>query len=378
MKIACITPSRIPSGTANSIQAVKASHALAALGHTVRVFFPGGEAVRWEDLVDAYELSTRFEVAPLAANPRWKRYDFIWKSLREARAWQADLIYTWLPQAAWLAGKRGLPSVLELHDRLTGMAGPWFFRGFLGLKTEKRLLVITRALQKTLEKQIHGTLDPRVVRVAPNGVDLERYDSLPEAPGARALLDLPQKFTAVYTGHFYAGRGMNLLLELAGRLPEVSFLWIGGNPDDVNAWQSKVQAAGLTNVILTGHVPKMKLPLYQAAGDVLLMPYEKAIAGSSGGNSADICSPMKMFDYLASGRVIVSSELPVLHEVLNIGNAVFCPPVNVDSWASTIREIQADPLQARLLAMQARQDAAQYSWLNRAKNALEGMEETAV
>ena len=31
------------------------------------------------------------------------------------------------------------------------------------------------------------------------------------------------------------------------------------------------------------------------------MPYGRSIAGSSGGNSADIGSPMKLFDYLAAG-----------------------------------------------------------------------------
>lgn len=374
MKIACVTPSQIPSSTANSIQAVKACHALAALGHSVRIFFPGTGSVAWGDLVDAYELSAPFEVIPLAADARLKRYDFIWKSLRAARAWQADLVYTWLPQVAWAAGTQGFPVVLEMHDRLTGVAGPRFFRWFLGLKKKKRLLVITSALQKVLEKQIHEPINPQIIQIAPNGVDLERYRDLPDAPGARALLDLPQQFTAVYTGHFYAGRGMRLLLELAGQLPDVSFLWVGGKPDDVRDWQVKVDAAGLKNVILTGFVPKMKLPLYQAAADVLLMPYEQAIAGSSGGNSAEICSPMKMFDYLASGRVILASELPVLHEVLNVGNAVFCPPVNVDSWARAIRDIQSDPQAASLLARQARRDAAQYSWTNRAQNALEGMD----
>ncbi len=376
MKIACITPSRIPSSTANSIQAVKATHALASLGHDVRLYFPGGGNIAWEEMVDPYELSARFDFCPLAANPYLKRYDFVWKSIRLARRWKADLVYTWLPQAAWLAGKQGLPAVLEMHDRLTGLAGPWFFRWFLGSKKEKRLLIITRALQKALEKQLREFIDPSIIQIAPNGVDLERYQYLPDAPASRSLLDLPQRFTAIYTGHFYAGRGMNLLFELAGLLPDVSFVWVGGKPEEVSAWQARIDSAGIKNLILTGFVPKMQLPLYQAAGDVLLMPYEESIAGSSGGNSATICSPMKMFDYLATGRVIVSSELPVLHEVLNVSNAIFCPPVNSASWAKTIQEIKNDPDRAAFLARQARLDARQYSWINRASMALEGMEKS--
>ncbi len=373
MKIACITPSRIPSSTANSIQAVKASHALAGLGHSVRVYFPGDEAVNWRDVVDHYELSHQFDFIPLSANPRYKKYDFIWNSMADARRWKADVVYTWLPQTAWLAGLYKIPAVLELHDRLTGKAGPLFFRWFLGSRTPRRLLVITRALQKRLEKQLKEPINPEILRVAPNGVDIDRYRDLPDAPIARSLLNLPQKFTAVYTGHFYRGRGMNLLFELAQDLPAVSFVWVGGKPEDVALWQMRLDRTGVNNVTLTGFIPKMQLPLYQAAGDVLLMPYETTIEGSSGGNSAEICSPMKMFDYLATGRVILTSELPVLHEVLNVGNAVFCPPVNVDAWAIAIDELQADHARAKYLARNAKQDAEQYSWENRARLALEGL-----
>lgn len=374
MKIACISPSLIPSTTANSIQAVKACHALAGLGHTVRLFSPGDRVIRWEDLIETYELTFPFEIMQVQSNPSAKRYDFIWKSLQSASNWKADLMYTWLPQCAWLAGQRGIPSILEMHDRLTGMMGPWFFRQYLNTKPKKRVLVITRALQAVLEHQMNRAFEPEVVEIAPNGVDLNQYQNLPDTAAARSQLGLPQRFTAVYTGHFYAGRGMDLLLQLAGSLPDVSFVWVGGNPDDVSFWQQKVESAGFKNVVLTGFVPKMKLPLYQAAGDVLLMPYETAIAGSSGGNSAEICSPMKMFDYLATGRVIITSELPVLHEVLNENNAIFCPPANVTAWVEAVLAIQQDPGNAASLGNQALQDASRYTWQNRARQALQGME----
>ena len=154
MKIACITPSLIPSTTANSIQAVKACHALAGLGHTVRLFCPGEGIIRWKDLAEAYELTSAFEIIRIKSYPSLKRYDFIWNSLRAASEWKADLIYTWLPQCAWSAGQQGFPSILEMHDRLTGKLGPWFFKQYLKTRPKKRILVITRALQDVLERQI--------------------------------------------------------------------------------------------------------------------------------------------------------------------------------------------------------------------------------
>jgi len=68
--------------------------------------------------------------------------------------------------------------------------------------------------------------------------------------------------------------------------------------------------------------------LYQAAADVLLMPYSSSFGGSGGGNIARVSSPLKMFEYLASGRAILASDIPVLREVLTDKTACFYQPEN--------------------------------------------------
>jgi glycosyltransferase involved in cell wall biosynthesis len=211
-------------------------------------------------------------------------------------------------------------------------------------------------------------------RVSPNGVDLERFGSLPEPSAARQTLGLPEQLTAGYTGHLYAGRGITLLVELARRFPQVHFLWVGGHPKDVQHWCGRLASANITNVTLTGFIENSRLPLYQAAADVLLMPYERVITGSSGGNSAAYCSPMKMFEYMASGRAIISSNLPVIGEVLNASNAVLCPPEEAEAWVSALAGLLADANRREALARCARQDAQAYTWLERERKAMEGME----
>ena len=285
-----------------------------------------------------------------------------------------------------LALRAGIPTLLEVHDRPTGHIGPWLYRQFIRRGSSKqaprRLLVITKALLRNLraqfEPQFGDQLEPQLVeniqnidvQIAPNGVDLSQYENLPDAPAARRQLNLPERITVVYSGHFYAGRGMELLHDLAKRFPQVQFLWIGGRDEDVNAWRSQLAAEKLEHVILTGFLSQRVLPLYQAAGDILLMPYERSIAGSSGGNSADICSPMKMFDYLAAGRVILTSDLPVFHEILNETNAVFAPPQDIEAWSKALcRLIDDTPLRLRL-STQARLDARQHTWQERARRAL--------
>lgn len=373
MKIACIATSRVPSNTANSIQVMKACHALAGLGHAVCLWVPGDKHTDWSELSELYGLTTPFEVRWLPSQAMWRRYDFSLAVVREAKRWGAHLIYTWLLPSAVISLWQGLPTVLELHDIVTGRVGPQSFRLFCQHhKTKKRLLVITQALKKKLEMRSRIHLPAEEIMIAPNGVDLERYVDLPSPETARFQLELTEGFTAVYTGHFYPGRGMDLLLGLAQSLPQVHFLWVGGTVQSVAEWKLRLAEMGLTNVTLTGFISNRQLPLYQAAAEVLLMPYEKSIAGSSGGNSADICSPMKMFDYLASGRVIVSSDLPVFHEILNSKNAVFCPPADLPAWKEAIETILFDPDKQKRLSQQSRQDAAMYTWVERARKALEG------
>jgi len=372
MRIAAITTSRVPSSAANSIQAVKACHGLAQLGHEVCLYVPGEKTTPWPKLSEYYGLVTPFSVTWLPAHKVWRRYDLALNAIENARETKAWMVYTWTLQAALLAQLRGLPVILELHGTPTGKIGPWLFRRWLTTPGRKRLLVITHALLNLLERDYGRSMQGVEVQVAPNAVDLEHYAKLPGPSAARQQLELPDGLTAVYSGHFYAGRGIELLLGLAKSFPEIRFLWVGGRAEDVNGWRIRLKELGVQNVTLTGFIEQTKLPIYQAAGDFLLMPYEKQIAGSSGGNSADICSPMKMFDYLATGRVILSSDLPVLHEVLNAKNAVFCQAEDLASWEKALRGLLDDESRRRALGDQAQSYARLHTWRDRADHAVAG------
>jgi glycosyltransferase involved in cell wall biosynthesis len=372
MKTAYINTSQVPSTTANSIQVMKVCQALAQVNGQVCLWVPGREQAPWPALAGQYGLETPFEVRWVPTWPAWHSYDFAWRAVSQAKAWGAGLVYTRGLQVAATALLRGLPVILEQHLRITGFLAPWLFRFFLHWPGKKRLLVITQALRRVLENSYRLGLKSEEIQIAPSGVDLEQFIGLPDPAAARLQLGFPEGITAAYTGHFYAGRGMDLLFGLAQCFQAVSFLWMGGKPDDVAAWQSRLDQAGVKNVILTGFIDNRRLPLYQAAADILLMPYERVISVSGGGNTGDICSPIKMFEYLASGRAILSSDLPVLREVLNPANAVLCPPEDLPAWEKALAGLLADPALRLRLGEQAHEDACQYSWRARAERALHG------
>jgi glycosyltransferase involved in cell wall biosynthesis len=375
VKIAAITNSRIPSLTANSLQAMKVCDALREAGHDLHLFAPReADPAGWERLAAHYGLSHPFEVTWLPSLRMARRYDFIWYAQAAAGRSGAELIYTWLPQSAAIGLRRGFPVVLEMHADVAGRLGAWWLRQFWARPGRKRMLATTKALRAALERSTGLAFPEDGVQIAPNGVDLDRYANLPDAPEARRRLGLVDGPTAGFTGHFYAGRGMDLLFDLARTVTAVQFIWAGGTSGAVAEWRGKLQAAGVSNVTLPGFIENSRLPLYQAAADVLLMPYGRSISASSGQDIAGVINPMKMFEYMAAGRAIISSDLPVIREVLDETRAVFCEPDDLPGWTAALGALLADSDRRRELAANARTEVQKYTWQARARRALQGMQ----
>src|SRR5512143_1680340 len=110
MRIAAITNSRIPSLTANSIQAMKVCDALTRLGHAVTLIAPREVApATWDTLANHYGLKHEFEVLWRPSLRPLRRLDFVLQAQLDAQRLHPDLIYTWLPQSAAVAAWRGIP-----------------------------------------------------------------------------------------------------------------------------------------------------------------------------------------------------------------------------------------------------------------------------
>jgi glycosyltransferase involved in cell wall biosynthesis len=375
MKIAVITTSQVPASTANSIQALKVCQALAHVSGPVRLWVPGNQAVSWEALSGHYGLHTPFDITWLTSRRVLRRYDFALQALREARRWGADVIYTWTAQAAVLALYQRMPVIYEVHDRPSGRFGPWLLRQIVRTPGKKRLLVITEALRQRLESQLGLPLPPDLAQIAPSGVDLERYAGLPDAPAARRELGLAGMYHSRIYRAFLCRARDGAAVEAGRTFPASAVLMGRRSRRRRRTLAADTRIPGTEQRSAYRFYRNSKLPLYQAAADVLLMPYERSVAVSSGGDTADVCSPMKMFDYLAAGRAIISSDLPVLQEVLNEKNALFCSPDDPFAWEKALETLLADPQRREQFGQQARRDAERYTLQERARRALVGFEE---
>lgn len=374
MKIIYISNSSIPSRTANSIHVMKMCQALVQQGHEVELLAPryrAEPAMRDVDIWHHYGIHMRFPIRWLPSPGRLGRsflYSFV--AAVHARCSSAHLAYGRHLVGIALAAQMGIPSIYEIHDAPKGRTNRVFFNVFLQSAGFRRVVVISDAL-KHLLYSIYPWLSESHIVVAPDGVDLERFQNLPDPEDARRKLGLePERLTIGYCGHLYVGRGIELILELAHRCPQVHFLIVGGNPMDVARYKQQACESGISNVLFEGFVPNSELPTYLAACDVLLMPYQRHVAVGDGGDTSQWMSPLKMFEYMACGRLIIASDLPVLREVLDESNAVLCNPEDVNVWQRTLYQAAVDIAWRETLGRKARQDVEQYSWKRRVERCL--------
>ena len=365
MKIAYVSTAEVPSSRANSLQVMKVCQALVQVGEEVQLYLPPGPEVEWEELAETYGLAERFPILRFPSRPFLRRFDFAFSTVAHARKVGIDMVYTRMPWTALQARARGLKTVLEMHDLPTGRVGPLVYRWYLRNRNPGLTVYITAALKEMVDQSSGVQARPGEFIIAPDGVDLERFHNLPAVGKARTALNLPVAFTAVYSGGFYPGRGLDMLEQLAQAFPQVQFLWIGGSTEQVKTWRERLDTKNVRNVTLTGFIPNSRLPLYQAAADVLLMPYSRSFGGSGGGDIARVSSPLKLFEYLASSRAILASDLPVLREVLDEQTAIFYEPENFEDLCRKFATLVSNGNLRRQLGKAAKASAQAYDWKTR-------------
>jgi glycosyltransferase involved in cell wall biosynthesis len=375
MRIAYLSSATIPSPSANSLQVMKMCQAFVQEGHEVHLILPPADdgaadaqaAPQPAVLARQYGLTVGFPTRRVKLLPLLGRRGLAWAEADEAARVVPNLVYTRGIDIAWAVAQHGFPVLLEVHQPPAGRIGPLYFRQILG-RHNLKLAVISPALEAHL-RATYPALRRSEILVAPDAVDGEAYRRLPGPEGARTRLHLPARtFTAGYFGSLAPGRGVELICELAARRPEIGFLVSGGEPEDVAEWKART-AAG--NIRWLGYIPNAEIPLHQAACDVLLMPYQREVTLHGKGNTAETMSPLKMYEYMAAGRVILSSDLPALRTMLNEKNSVLLPPADTAAWAEALDHIRRSAERRKRLAEKARADVRPHTWRNRARLILE-------
>lgn len=195
-----------------------------------------------------------------------------------------------------------------------------------------------------------------------NGVDVHVFGGRDTKAARESLRLSPKGMMVVYTGHLYEWKGVHTLAEAAKDLEDCDVYIVGGTPQDVSRFRTEYGSA--KNIHIVGHVDHADIPLWQSAADVLVLPntaHEEI--------SSHYTSPMKLFEYLASERPIVASDLPSIREILPDTIGYYSAPDSASALTIAIRQAIADP-EARDRARRGRDLVAQYEWGMRAERIL--------
>jgi glycosyltransferase involved in cell wall biosynthesis len=276
--------------------------------------------------------------AMLLRLPSWARPPVVYESHGFAPAVGEDLP-TMLSNAAGLTPAKRRR--LEARERLVWARADGY-------------MTITAALAREQERRF----GPRPgVAVVPDGA------RIPDEADAGLRRDAGGPVVG-YAGHLYPWKGPDVLVAALGRLPGVRGLIVGGlaGEPDLDRIRAQAEREAPGRVTFAGQVDPPRVPGLLRQADVLVLP------NTPGRVSASYTSPLKLFEYMASGRPIVASDLPALREILRPDvNAVLVEAGSPDALAAGLSRVLGDAGLAARLAAQAREDVRDWTWDRRAE-----------
>lgn len=363
MKLFYCTGLFFPARVANRTTIMKTCEALRRVGVDVTLFVTALTASLTE--VEAfYGVRQTFPVRVLEviSRKRFKSLSYAFKYAEIIKVEKPDLIYlreTKLALFIRLIVGRRLRFVYEIHNEGPDFISKLIHRYLLPRATG--VVCITRSMQLALENK-YAFLRGRTA-LAPMAFDPDLFPAaaLPVNAVARQELKLKTEQSVVlYVGSTLdEWKGFKFFMDAAGLIPSAQFLVLGGNQVSIAKWQAYALQNHINNVRFEGYITN-KTPYYGAAS-VLVATTSREL-----NDTGD--SPMKIFEYMATGKPIVAMAGIVVKEVLKHQyNAILVEERSAQALAQGIVEVLKDSTRAEALAQQALQDSAKYSWLARAK-----------
>ena len=313
-------------------------------------------------LRDYYHLRGDFSVeacpTPLAGVMPWRKLVHACRASRARAVSTADVVYTRNAGTFVSLAHRGLPVIYDTHrawpDHVP-LLRPFFRRAM------RRSNFLGAVFHSDYARRSYARLigDSARLIVARNGFDPERYRRERSRDEARALLKLPiDRAIAVYTGHITKFKGIQMLLAMAARRPDVLFVLVGSRGSAIDR-----QARAQPNVMLVDWQPYDRTVLYQWAADVLLSPPSRTPLTLAG----HTILPLKVYGYLAAGRAILAGGTPDVTEVLEHDrNAWLVEPGNVADAVGGLRRLLSDERLRSRLGEEAKKASANLTWDARA------------
>lgn len=252
-----------------------------------------------------------------------------------------------------------LPLFIEIHD---------FYESslrFLNRRVLKRtsgLIVTNTFKQKAIEMRYGFPIDRMIHQ--PNAVSFEMFDIPVSKQQAREKLDLPLNIKIIlYTGHLFSWKGVYTLAEAIAYLSENTYIYfVGGTEEDREALKMFAVIKKLSRLVFLEHQEHALIPFFQKSADVLVLPNTAKESASKYETS-----PVKLFEYMASGVPIVASDLPSIREIVSDKEVFFFTTDDSKNLAEVIEKVMSDETAAKERINASRVLARTHNWNSRAK-----------
>ena len=361
MRILYFSRSFIPSHEANSIHVMNMCEALTELGHEVMLLCPRHSMMTEEMIFDYYGVKSRFKFQYVAyPHIKGRALIYVLSCLKYVLSFRPELVVSRFLYGTFLTTLMGIPTTHDLHDKDwdNGPVSKILFSLILKSKSLKKLSFNSNGLISLFRKKFPALKGGPELQVLHNGSkDFPLTETL-KVPGRNEL-------KAGYFGNLYQGRGIELILLIASKLPAIDFIIVGGTEEHIKTW---VDLGVSSNVYFIGFVNPKEVYKYRNSIDILLAPYAYTVsmAGNTG-NSVEYMNPIKIFEYMSSKKIIISSELKAIREVLSEENSLLIEYSNPEGWVDALRNVSASPQVYANRAEKAYQDfKLHYSWKARA------------
>ena len=368
MKILYASDSIIPSSFANTVQVLKMCDAFAENKHEVTLFASRGPG-SCRDLLRKYGLIHQF---PIVRTNRIK-LRFLGSALytllqysKVNKNGKPDLYYGRNCHLLYLLRKKSIPIIYETHNAPIGLRRRIEGKLFSS-RNCVRVVTISNSLKIWYLENFRNLRDESVL-VAHDGSTKVRKLKVNSVASIRR----DARPCIGYTGSLFPGKGIEIILQISAQIPKADFHVFGGSQEEITKIRNTSEVP--PNVIFHGHIEHYLLPSYRDQFDVALLPVMERVFSTYDRklNMADFMSPMKIFEYMASGLPIVASDLPVIREVLSDnGNALLVKSKDIRRWVVRIQQLLEEKSLAQKIGKQAKDDfESKYTWTKRAKNVL--------
>lgn len=373
MKLFYIANIRFPTEKAHGVQIMKSCEAFADEGKEVTLFVSSRETPIKDDPFDFYNVRRNFSIQKvnnfdafrfekhLGPLSFWIQSILFLINASKISIPSEVLIYTRNIEIAWLFSQKGHRVAYEAH--VWPESKEWLYKKFL----TKVKYIICNSKGTEIEFKKKGFTHTFSV---PNGVDTDIFNAHIDSVEFRAKFGFPSdKKIVMYTGHLYAWKGIDVVIEAGKILKEnndILFVLVGGTQTDIKKYKEIIEKEGLKNTMLCGHQEQSTMPYYLACADVFVLPNVPISR-----ESERYTSPIKMFEYMASKRPIIASNLPSIQEILNENNAVIVESGNADSLVKGIIKGLDNNEYTKKIVENAFNDVQEYTWKKRAQKILD-------